>query len=113
MRVLLSAPVDVNHRISAAIPLLIYASLIADFPLGDWLIENSLWSDAEHVIGAAEANVDEARLLKIAPGAACLIVERRTWTRGAPVTAVRFAYPGGGHRLVGRFSPPVSFGRRS
>lgn len=40
MRVLLSAPVDVNHRISAAIPLLIYASLIADFPLGDWLIEN-------------------------------------------------------------------------
>lgn len=82
-------------------------------PPGDWLIENSLWSDAEHVIGAAEANVDEARLLKIAPGAACLIVERRTWTRGAPVTAVRFAYPGGGHRLVGRFSPPVSFGRRS
>lgn len=40
MRALLSAPVDVNHRLSAAIPLLIYASLIADFPLGDWLIEH-------------------------------------------------------------------------
>lgn len=40
MRTLLSAPVDVNHRISAAIPLLIYANLIADLPLGDWLLDN-------------------------------------------------------------------------
>lgn len=85
----------------------------ADQPPGDWLIENSLWSDAEHVIGAAEASADEAAHLRIAPGAACLTVERRTWTRGAPVTAVRFVYPGGRHRLIGRFSPPAPFGRRS
>lgn len=85
-----------------------------DQPPGDWLIENSLWSDAEHVIGATEASVDEAALLKIAPGAACLTVERRTWTRGASITAVRFLYPAKRQKLVGRFTPPaIGFGKRS
>ncbi|MBN9063056.1 MAG: hypothetical protein BGP06_08850 [Rhizobiales bacterium 65-9] len=86
----------------------------ARHPPGDWLIETSIWSDAEHVIGASEADEEEARLLGIAPGAACLIVERKTWTRGAPITAVRFAYPGAQQKLIGRFTPPATnFGKRS
>ncbi|WP_342360885.1 UTRA domain-containing protein [Terrarubrum flagellatum] len=86
----------------------------AEKPPGDWLIENSLWSDAEHIIGAAEATREEAQWLRIQPGAACLTIERRTWTRGAAITAVKFLYPAGRQRLVGRFTPPaLAFSRRS
>ena len=45
--------------------------------------------------------------LDIAPGAPCLVVERRTWQGGVPVTHVRLAYPGERHQLIGRFSPAM------
>lgn len=74
-------------------------------PPGDWLLQNSLWSQAEHAISAIAAEAEEARLLAIETGAACLLVERRTWNQNAPVTAVRLLYPGTRHRFVGRFGP--------
>lgn len=77
----------------------------AETPPGDWLLQNSLWSQAEHAISAVAAEPDDARRLAIAAGEACLLVERRTWNQGAPVTAVRLLYPGTRHRFVGRFGP--------
>jgi GntR family histidine utilization transcriptional repressor len=77
----------------------------AESPPGDWLLQNSLWSQAEHAISAIAAGAEEARLLGVAPAAACLLVERRTWNQSAPVTAVRLLYPGENHRFVGRFGP--------
>ncbi|PTM39154.1 histidine utilization repressor [Bosea sp. 124] len=74
-------------------------------PPGDWLLRNSLWSQAEHAISAVPAEPDDARLLGIEAGEACLLIERRTWNQGAPVTAVRLLYPGTRHRFVGRFGP--------
>ncbi len=74
-------------------------------PPGDWLLSNSLWSEAEHAISAVEAGATEAGFLGIAEGSACLLVERRTWNQAAPVTAVRLLYPGPRHRFVGRFGP--------
>lgn len=74
-------------------------------PPGDWLLRNSLWSQAEHAISAVAAGPDEARRLAIAAGEACLLVERRTWNQDAPVTAVRLLYPGARHRFIGRFGP--------
>lgn len=74
-------------------------------PPGDWLLQNSLWSQAEHAISAIAVQAAEARLLAVSPGEACLLVERRTWNQSAPVTAVRLLYPGARHRFVGRFGP--------
>ncbi len=74
-------------------------------PPGDWLLQHSLWSQAEHAISAVPAEPDDAALLDIAPGEACLLIERRTWNHEAPVTAVRLLYPGNRHRFVGRFGP--------
>jgi GntR family histidine utilization transcriptional repressor len=74
-------------------------------PPGDWLLQNSLWSEAEHAISAVPAEPDDARLLAIEAGEACLLIERRTWNQGASVTAVRLLYPGNRHRFVGRFGP--------
>lgn len=70
---------------------------------GAWLIANVPWSDAEHVILAEGASPEMAKLLDIRPGTACLVVERRTWTDGVPITWARFFHPGDRRRLVGRF----------
>lgn len=77
----------------------------ATTPPGDWLLQNSLWSQAEHAISAIAAEASDAALLGVSPGEPCLLVERRTWNQDAPVTAVRLLYPGARHRFVGRFGP--------
>ncbi|PZO03707.1 MAG: histidine utilization repressor [Hyphomicrobiales bacterium] len=74
-------------------------------PPGDWLLGNSLWSEAEHAISAVPAEPDDAQHLGIEVGEPCLLIERRTWNQSAPVTAVRLLYPGARHRFIGRFGP--------
>jgi GntR family histidine utilization transcriptional repressor len=76
-----------------------------DSPSGSWLLRRIPWTDAEHHIRAASADRSLSKQLAVAPGAACLVVERRTWHGGVPVTHVRLTYPGERHHLVGRFSP--------
>ena len=74
-----------------------------DMPPGTWLVANVPWTDAEHAIFAEGASPDSARRLDIAPGTACLVVERRTWNDGTPITWARFVQPGDKRRLVARF----------
>jgi GntR family histidine utilization transcriptional repressor len=72
---------------------------------GTWLIGHVPWSAAEHTIRAMAADASAAKALGIARGAACLIVERRTWSADEPVTFVRLTYAGESHALVARFAP--------
>ncbi len=77
----------------------------ADTAPGPWLISHVPWSAAEHTIRAIAADRATARLLGIGTNAACLVVERRTWSGGLPVTRVRLTYPGTSHAVVARFTP--------
>lgn len=72
---------------------------------GGWLIAQVPWSAAENRIQAITASAEIARLLEQPRGAACLVVERRTWSHAGPVTFVRLTYPGDSHTLVARFAP--------
>ncbi|PTM93611.1 histidine utilization repressor [Mycoplana dimorpha] len=72
---------------------------------GPWLINQVPWSTAEHLIRAVAAGEDQAKALEIAPGTACLVVERRTWNDIGMITHVRLTYPGDRHALVAQFSP--------
>lgn len=74
-------------------------------PPSEWLLRNVPWTQAEHAILARQARGKAARLLRVEPGTACLVVERQTWNREIPVTFARLWYPGERHRLVGRFEP--------
>ena len=51
------------------------------------------------------ATADEARLLAVAPGSACLVVTRRTFTRDATITLARLVHPGQHYSLHGEFQP--------
>jgi GntR family histidine utilization transcriptional repressor len=72
---------------------------------GLWLLGHVPWTDAEHKISAREAPPDIAGHLGTKPGAACLVVDRRTWNDGTPVTYARLWHYGARHSLVGHFEP--------
>ena len=63
-----------------------------------------LWQ-AQYSIEAAAASAGEARLLGIAKGDPCLVVVRRTESRGVPITLARLIHPGSRYVIEGRFEP--------
>lgn len=70
-----------------------------------WLVDHVPWTEAEHRISSCNADKSVAADLKIKAGAACLVIERRTWRNGEPITAVRLVHPGALYDLVARFTP--------
>lgn len=63
-----------------------------------------LW-EARYEIEASAADAAEARLLDLRKGDPCLVVSRRTVSKGMPVTSVRLVHPGARYRIEGRFKP--------
>lgn len=80
---------------------------------GPWLTSRVPWTTAEHLIKSVGASEHYAKALEIAPGTACLVIERRTWSHNGPVTHVRLTYPGDRHALVARFTPTDPTGKSS
>jgi GntR family histidine utilization transcriptional repressor len=72
---------------------------------GTWLLSHVPWSEAEHTITAINASRTIARRLMLELNAACLVLERRTWKLGKPVTYVRQVFPGARHSLIAHFRP--------
>ena len=63
-----------------------------------------LW-EAQYSIEASAPSADEARLLDIDPIEACLVIVRRTMSRGVPITLARLVHPGKRYSLQGEFKP--------
>lgn len=72
---------------------------------GAWLMDEVPWTDAQHAIRAVAADAAASAALLVAAGTPCLMMERRTWFQGRPITVVRLTYPGDGHEVLARFSP--------
>jgi GntR family histidine utilization transcriptional repressor len=72
---------------------------------GPWLVARVPWNAAEHTIRAVAADEQVAKMLGLPRHAACLVVQRRTWSGDTPVTNVRLTYAGETHSLVARFAP--------
>jgi GntR family histidine utilization transcriptional repressor len=87
-----------------AAPGIMDQSLSAQGP-GRWLLAHVPWTDAEHRISAREAPEEIAHHLHVRAQSACLVVDRRTWNRSAPVTFARLWHAGTSHNLVGHFKP--------
>ncbi len=72
---------------------------------GAWLLHEVAWTEADHRIGALAADAKMAARLGVAPGLACLSVERWTWRLGKGITYVRQVFPGDAYALVAHFTP--------
>ncbi|MCX4725817.1 histidine utilization repressor [Streptomyces sp. NPDC090052] len=57
----------------------------------------------EHIVEAVLPNAEECALLGVAPSEPCLLIHRRTWSRGALVSIARLLHPGSRYRLEGAF----------
>ncbi len=63
-----------------------------------------LWQ-GQYSIEASAPTAEEARLLGIAEHEPCLVVVRRTESRGRPITIARLVHPGSRYAIEGRFKP--------
>jgi GntR family histidine utilization transcriptional repressor len=63
-----------------------------------------LW-EAQYTIEASAPTEQEARLLGIARTEPCLVLVRRTVSRGVPITIARLVHPGSRYQLQGDFRP--------
>lgn len=68
-----------------------------------YLLEVAPLSEARYTIEALLPSPDEARLLGLNPSEPCLVVKRRTFSRGQTVTTVRLTHPGSLYLLEGSF----------
>lgn len=63
-----------------------------------------LW-EAQYSIEASAPTQEEARLLGIGRADPCLVVVRRTVSRGVPITLARLVHPGSRYLIEGAFKP--------
>jgi GntR family transcriptional regulator, histidine utilization repressor len=63
-----------------------------------------LW-EAQYSIQACTPSAQEARLLEVGPHEPCLVIVRRTMSRGVPITIARLVHPGSRHQIDGHFKP--------
>lgn len=78
----------------------------ADFaidPPGSWLLDHVAWTEAEHRITGINADAALATKLDVAPGQACMQLERWTWRGAERITYARQVYPGDRYGFVAHF----------
>jgi GntR family transcriptional regulator, histidine utilization repressor len=63
-----------------------------------------LW-EAQYSIEASAPTPHEAKLLGLTAGEPCLVIVRRTMSRGVPITLARLVHPGKRYVLQGEFKP--------
>jgi GntR family histidine utilization transcriptional repressor len=71
-----------------------------------YLTEISPLGEAEQVVRAQMPNAAVRDRLGMADGEPSLVVVRRTWSNGRPVTFARLHHPGGRYELTGHYVPP-------
>jgi GntR family histidine utilization transcriptional repressor len=62
--------------------------------------------EAEQVVRAAMPNGAVRQHLNIEEGEPTLVVIRRTWSKGRPVTFARLQHPGSRYEMTGHYTPP-------
>lgn len=71
----------------------------------EYLLRNIPCDQIEHVIDAVLPTAEQARQLEMQASQPCLLLTRRTWTHGLPVTLVRCLHPSTRYQLGSRFTP--------
>ncbi len=62
--------------------------------------------EAEQVVRATLPNAATRKHLEMQAGEPCLVVIRRTWAHGRPVSFGRLSHPGSRFELTGHYAPP-------
>ncbi len=69
----------------------------------EYLVQHVPYDEIEHVVDAILPTPQQAELLQMTVTEPCLMLTRRTWSTGVPVTLVRCLHPAQRYRLGSRF----------
>ena len=69
----------------------------------EYLVRNVPFDEIEHVVDAVLPTAEQAARLHMEAAQPCLLLTRRTWTRGVPVTLVRCLHPATRYQLGSRY----------
>ena len=69
----------------------------------EFLVRTVPFDEIEHVVDAVLPSAEQALRLQMEPSQPCLLLTRRTWTRGVPVTLVRCLHPATRYHLGSRY----------
>jgi GntR family histidine utilization transcriptional repressor len=70
-----------------------------------YLMQVAPLSSVEHIVQAARTDPATAQLLQMDASEPCLVLRRRTWSRGAVASAVTLSHPASRFELQGQFTP--------
>jgi len=70
-----------------------------------YLMQVAPLSSVEHIVQAARTDPATAQLLQMDVTEPCLVLRRRTWSRGAVASAVTLSHPASRFELQGQFTP--------
>lgn len=73
-----------------------------------YLTDISPLAEAEQVLRASNPNAAIRKQLQMGDAEPCLVVLRRTWSQGRPVTLARLHHPGSRYELTGKYTPTSS-----
>ena len=73
----------------------------------EYLIKKAPLQKVEHVVRAILATGSVKSLLDMSDNEACLLIERRTWTKGRVASTAKLYHPGSRYELSGLFKPLV------
>lgn len=71
-----------------------------------WLSAIAPLQEAEHRVRAAMPGREIRKYLQLGEREPCLVVIRRTWSHGQPVSLARLYHPGSRYELTGHYTPP-------
>lgn len=89
----------VNPRVS---PDFIHQDFSRQQP-SEYLVRTAPYDEMEHVVDAVMPTAEQALQLEMPTAEPCLLLTRRTWMQGVPVTFARFLHPASRYRLGSRF----------
>ncbi len=70
-----------------------------------YLSTRSVLGEIENVVSAVLPDRRTGQLLEIAAGEPCILLQRRNWWRGRPITLTRITYAGQRQALASRYKP--------
>lgn len=70
----------------------------------EFLVRTVPFDEIEHVVDAVLPTAEQALQLQMSVSEPCLLLTRRTWTQGVPVTLVRCLHPASRYRLGSRYN---------
>ena len=97
--------VEDRHVLAAFAPACLEQDFESETPSA-YLTSTAPLQEAEHVVRAAMPDDETRQTLAMNGGEPCLVVNRRTWAHGRPVTFARLWHPGDRFELSGHYAPP-------